>query len=80
MTIVDAWMLTATEIQSEGYDEVDAAAMGPAVPEVVLAGPGGGQPKLVWVTDYEDYFWNKGPTGPDLPDPPDFWVLTVPID
>jgi hypothetical protein len=32
------------------------------------------------VTDYEDYFWNEGPTGPDLPNPPDFWVLTVPID
>jgi hypothetical protein len=48
MTIVDAWMVTATEIQSEGYDEVDAAAMGPAVPELVLTGPGGGQPKLVW--------------------------------
>ena len=76
-TILDAWALTAIEIQ---FGDIEYAAMGPTTPKLVLTGPGQQQPKIVWISNYDDYFWDRGSTGPDIAAPQGWWTLTAPVD
>jgi hypothetical protein len=72
----------AIEIQS---GDIEYAAMGPTQGEIVFTGPGGGQPKFVWMSNYDDYFWDRGGTGADIaPGSPGlgqgWWTLQAPVD
>ena len=77
ISIVDAWALTAIEIQ---FGDIEYAAMGPTIPKLVFTGPGQQQPKIVQHSNYDDFFWDHGWTGQDIPVPQGYWVLTAPVD